>query len=110
MRSNRTVEQYHAEIMQSFIISGARGVKTGVHGDEAGALILKIIGVNALSEDETRNVLEIVRAAFEKPDRIPETAKDPSETLRLLIRLADSTSQESLQRQIAETMADVQAR
>jgi hypothetical protein len=110
MHSNRTVEQYRAEIMQSLIVGGRRGLKTGVHGDEAGALILKIVGVNALSEDETRNVLEIVRAAFDKPDRIPEAAKEPSETLRLLRHLADSTSQESLQRQIAETMADVQAR
>jgi hypothetical protein len=107
--SNMTAEQYHAEIMEFLITSGAKDVGSGRHGDEAGALIMKVIGVNALSEDETRNVLSIVRAAFEKPDLIPQAAKEPFETLRLLRNLADSTGQESLKRQIAETMAYVQA-
>jgi hypothetical protein len=70
---------------------------------------MKVIGVNALSEDETRNVVSIIRTAFEKPDLIPQAAKNPSETLRLLRSLADSTPQESLKRQIAETIAYVEA-
>jgi len=54
-------------------------------------------------------VLSIIRATFEKPERIPQSAKDPSRTLHLLRNLADSTDQESLKQQIAETMAYVQA-
>ena len=69
---------------------------------------MKMIGVNALAEDETRSVLSIVRSAFEKPDCIPQAAKDPSRTLLLLRHLADSTAQESLKQQIAETTAWVQ--
>ena len=107
--SNMTAEQYHAEIMQFLITSRAEDVGSGQHGDEAGALIMKVIGVNALSEDETRNVLSIVRAAFEKPDLIPQAAKYPSETLRLLRSLADSAGPEILKLQIAETVAYVVA-
>jgi len=107
--SNMTAEQYHAEIMQYLITGGAKDVGSGQHGDEAGALIMKVIGVNALNEDEARNVLSIIRTAFEKPDLIPQAAKNPSETLRLLRSLADSTGHESLKQQIAETMANVEA-
>jgi hypothetical protein len=106
--SNMTAEQYHGEIMQFLITSRANDVGSGQRGDEAGALIMKVIGVNALDEDEARNVLAIVRAAFEKPELIPQAAKEPSETLRLLRNLADSTGQPSLKQQIAETMAYVE--
>jgi hypothetical protein len=116
--SKMSPEQYHAEILQDLITS--RGKEMGaVHislqssrgglGDEAADLIMNLIGVNALNEDETRNVLSIVRAVFEKPERIPQSAKDPSRTLLLLRNLADSTDQPSLKQQIAETMAYVQA-
>jgi hypothetical protein len=108
MRGSMTADQYHAEIMQYFITSRPHDARARQVGDEAGALILKIIGVNALTEDETQNVLSIVRAAFEKPDRIPPSAKDSSATLLLLRNLADSTDQESLKQQIIETMAHVQ--
>jgi hypothetical protein len=108
MLSNETPEEYHADMMQSLITSRANNVKSGRLGDEAGALIAKIIGANALNEDETRNVLSITRAAFEKPDRIPQTAKDASGTLRLLQNLADSTRGQSLKQQIAETRAFIQ--
>jgi hypothetical protein len=110
MRSNLTAEQYHMEIMRNLISNGKSGRGTRQLGDEAAALITKMIGPNALTEDETRNALSIIRAAFEKPDRIPQAAKDPSRTLSLLRNLVDWTDQESLKQQIAETMAYVQAR
>jgi len=69
---------------------------------------MKILGFNALNDDETRNVLSIIRAAFENPHRIPPAAKGPSETLRLLRNLADSTDQENLKQPIVATMASVQ--
>jgi hypothetical protein len=109
MRSNLTAEQYHAEIMQFSITGRPYDAKSSQLGGEAGTLILKIIGTNALSEDETRTVLSIIRAAFSKSDRIPQSAKDPSGTLLLLRNLADSTDQESLKQQIAETVAYVQS-
>jgi len=108
MGSNMTPEQYHMEIMQYLITVRGSELRSGRYGDEAGNLILKMIGVNALDEEETRHVLAIVRAAFEKPELIPQAAKDPSGTLLLLRNLADSTGQESLKQRIAETMAYVQ--
>jgi hypothetical protein len=110
MRSNMPAEQYHAEIMQSLITRRASEARSGQHGDEAGDLIMKMIGPNALNEDETRNVLSIIRAAFERPEFIPQAAKDPSGTLILLRNLADSTGQESLKLLIAGTIAYVQAK
>jgi hypothetical protein len=105
-RSRMTAEQHHAEVMQYLISSPpGGGTGSGEFGDQAGALIAKIIGVNALSEDETRNVLAIIHAAFEKPDRIPEEAKTPSATVLLLLNLANSAGSASLKQEIAETMA-----
>jgi hypothetical protein len=97
--SNVTPEQYHAEILQDLITS--RGKDMGVGhvslqssislqssrgglGDEAGDLIMNLIGVNPLNEDETRSVLLIVRAVFEKPESIPQSARRPSRTFLLL--------------------------
>jgi hypothetical protein len=108
-RSNMTEEQYQAEIMEDLIIVRGSELRLRRFGDEAGTLIMKMIGANALSEDETRNVLSIIHAAFEKPERIPQAAKDPSGTLLLLRNLANSTDQQSLKQQIVETMAYVQA-
>ena len=96
------------EIVASLITGRASGVRSRRRGDGAAALIAKMIGANALSEEETRNVLSIVRAAFEEPDRIPPAAKVPSANLSLR-NLTDATEQETLKYQIAETKAYVQA-
>jgi hypothetical protein len=109
MRSDMTAEQYHAEIMQSLITSRSNGRRSGRLGDEAGDLIIKIIGANALNRDETQSVLSIIHAAFETPDRIPQAAKNPFRTLNLLRNLADSATEESLKQQIAGTMTYIQA-
>ncbi len=79
-------------------------------GDETANLVGKLIGVNALTEGETRNLLAIVRAAFEKPENIQPTAKEPSRTLLLLRHLADVSDQGILKREIIETIAYFQAR
>jgi hypothetical protein len=105
-----TVEQYHAKIMSSLITSGFQaGAVSGLQGDEAGDLIIKIIGVNALTGDETRSVLSIVRAAFARPQSIPKEAKPPTRTLALLQTLADETGDARLKQQIAETVASLEA-
>jgi hypothetical protein len=109
VRSNTTAEQYQMEIMQSRITGSLSGGRLRQPGDEAAAFITKMIGANAFTDDETRNVLTIISTAFEKPDRVPQAAKDPSATLLLLRTLAKATDQESLRQQIAETMAYVQA-
>jgi hypothetical protein len=110
VRSSMTADQYHMEIIQSIITGDANRLASRTFGDETGALIMKIIGVNALSEGELQNVLSVIRAAFENPKRIPQGARNPSETLRLLRGLADSSDQESLKHEIAESMEYVKAR
>jgi len=110
MRSSMTAEQFHEEIMESLIVSRGSEIHSGQLGDEAGALIAKMIGVNALSQQETRNVLSIIRSAFKKPESIPEEEKVPSQTLLLLRKLGDSAEQGDLKGEIAETTAFVQTR
>ena len=117
-RTEETPGQYHTEIIQDLIAGGTEmradrislQSSRGGLGDETADLISKLIGVNALNEDETRNSLAIIRAAFEKPETIQPSAKEPSRTLLLLRHLADFTDQDSLKREIAETIAYVQAR
>jgi hypothetical protein len=81
---------------------------SGGLGDEVAGLIARLIGPNALSDDETRNALAIIHAAFERPETIAPSARVPSKTLQFLHHLADLTAQDSLQQQIAETIAYVQ--
>jgi hypothetical protein len=104
IRLNRSAEDYHAEIMESLITGGPSGRRPPVPGDQAAMLIEKVVGPNALSQSEIQNVISIIRAAFQLP------ANDSSATLQLLQSLADSSSQQSLKEQIAETIAFVQRR
>ena len=116
--TEETPSQYHMQVIQDLIASGKEmrveqislQSSQGGLGDETADLISKLIGVNALNENETRNSLAILRAAFAKPETIQPSAKDPSRTLLLLGHLADFTDQDSLKREIAETIAYVQAR
>jgi hypothetical protein len=106
----RTREQYQSEILQHFIADGmgktaARQLPHVARGDETANLISKLIGVNALNEAETRNLLAILRAAFQKPENIRPAAIEPSKTLLLLRRLADVTDAGNLKREIDETIA-----
>jgi hypothetical protein len=80
---------------------------SGGLGDETADLISKLIGVNALSDGETRNALAFIHGAFEKADSIPLSARDPRRTLLFLQHLAELSDRESLRRQIAETIAYV---
>lgn len=117
--TERTPEQYHMEILQHLITSREKGMKesrTLLHlsrgglGDETADLISRLIGVNALNDDETRNSLAIIRAAFEKPETIQPTAKEPSRTLPWLRHLADFTDSANIKRDIEETIAYFEAR
>jgi hypothetical protein len=114
--SEQTQEQYHSELLEHFMANGmgttpvALQSSRGGLGDETADLISKLIGVNALNENEIRNSLAIVRAAFEKPENIQPTAKEPSRTLLLLRHLADITDPGNLKREIDETIAYFQAR
>jgi hypothetical protein len=112
-----TPEQYQMQILEHLICGGnieaapvLQSSRGGGLGDETADLIVKLIGVNALTEDETRNILAVVRAAFEKPKNIAPDAKDPSRTLLFLQHLADLTDNDSLKQQIAETIAYVHTR
>jgi hypothetical protein len=114
--SEQTPEQYHTEVLQHFITSGTGTARVALQsssgglGDETADLVGTLIGVNALYEDETRNLLSLIRAAFEKPETIQPSARNPSRTLLLLRHLEDFTYQDNLKRAIAETIAYVQAR
>jgi hypothetical protein len=115
--SERTQEQYHMEILTD-LISGGSAEATRVSlsssrgglGDGTAELISKMIGVNALSEKEIQNVLAVVRGAFEKPETIAPGAREPSRTLVLLRHLSELADQDGLKRQIAGTIAYLQAR
>ena len=112
----QTQAQYYSGILQYLMANGIG--PAGVHlqtgrgglGDETAELITKLIGVNALTENETRNLLAIVRAAFEWPENIQPTAKEPSRTLLLLRHLAGITDPGNLKREIDETIAYFEAR
>ncbi|HEX4229410.1 MAG TPA: hypothetical protein VHZ07_12135 [Bryobacteraceae bacterium] len=107
-RSNMTAEQYHMGILESLILNWQSGLSPGFYGDEAAAHIVNLIGVNALSEREMQNAVLLIHAAFEKPNRIPQTARDPTATLSLLRNFANAAQEAGLKQQIAETINYVQ--
>jgi hypothetical protein len=116
---NMTPDEYHMDILQYLITSQGKDIartrvslrsSRGGVGDGVAGLIARLIGVNALRDDETRNVLAILHAAFEKPQSIAPSARVPSKTLQFLHHLADLTDQDSLKQQIADTIAYVQER
>ena len=118
----RSIEQETQDVYQMGIlqelITGRRQLtdpvslwsSRGARGDETAELITNLIGVNALSEGEIRNVLSIVRNAFAKPETLAPGTNYPARSLKLLRHLADLTDDASLQRQIAETLEYVQTR
>ncbi len=115
--SESTQEVYQMGILQELItaqrqVTGPVSLQSsrGGRGDETADLITNLVGVNALSEGETRNVLTIIRSAFERAETIAPGAKYPARTLKLLRHLADFVDESSLQRQIAETLEYVQTR
>ena len=119
--NQQTQEQYRTEILQYLMGSGmgttpgalqsSRGpIAYETAGDETAELIGTLIGVNALTDDETRNLLAILRASFEKPENLRPSVRTPYSTVRLLHHVADFTDQDSLKREIDETIAYVQAR
>ena len=116
---NMTPDEYHMDTLQYLIASRRTDIanvpialqsSSGGLGDEVAGLIARLIGDNALSDDETRNVLEIIHAAFEKPETIAPSARVPSKTSQFLHHLADVTDDAELKQQIADTIVYVQGR
>ena len=83
---------------------------SGARGDGTAELIANLIGVNALSNNEIRNVLAIIHDAFDKPETLAPGAKYPGRSLKLLHHLADFADDTGLQREITETLEYVQTR
>jgi len=81
VRSNMTAEQYRMEIVQSQVTSGAKGVRPRQPGDEAAACITKMIGGNALGENQMRNVLSIIHARVRKAGPHPTRGEGPVRNL-----------------------------
>jgi len=84
------------------------GGPSGQVGDAAAALITKVIDANTLSEREIRNVIQIIRMAFQNLDHNSPTS-NPIATVALLKQLTNQTELESLKKEIAATIAFVQA-
>lgn len=112
-----TQDVYQMGILQEFItdqrsltdqvsLQSSRGGR----GDETAELIANLIGVNALTEAEIRNVLSIIRNAFAKPETLAPGTNYPTRSLKLLRHLADLTDDSSVQRQITETLEYLQTR
>ena len=112
----QTQAQYYSEILQHLMATGIGAA--GIHlqtaqgglGDGTAELISNLIGANALTENETRNSLAILRSSFEKPETMLPSAREPSRTLLLLQHLRDITDEYTLKREIDETIAYFQAR
>jgi len=68
-------------------------------GDDVANYLQTIVGDCTLRPDDTRKVLEVIRAAFARPQAIPEPAK----VLSLLDRLDASTPDAILKTEVAET-------
>jgi hypothetical protein len=116
---NMTSDEYLTDILQNLITSqpndlaqrgriSLQSARGGGLGDETAGLIAQLIGPNALSDDETRNVLAILHAAFEKPETIAISARAPSKTVPFLHHLADLAGDASLKQQITDAIAYVQ--
>ena len=84
------------------------GGPSGQSGDDAAVLITKVIDANALNEREIRNVIQIIRLAFQNLDR-KAPASNPIATIALLKQLANQTEMEGLKKEIAATVAFIQA-
>ena len=83
------------------------GGNAGQHGDDAAVLITKVIGANALSDREIRNVLSIIGLAFQNRNVVPPTV-NPA-TLLLLQRLAAEAQTDDVKQEIAKTAAFIQS-
>jgi hypothetical protein len=99
-RSGMTAEALRMEMMQS-VVTGNAPVKPGKRMTHAGELIGKLIGVNGLTEIESRKVLTIVRTLG-----VPEAEKTP--TLALLRQLAAEAETQDLKDEIEGTIEFVQ--
>jgi hypothetical protein len=113
--SMQTQEQYFGKMLGYFMANGMGATPVafqsshGGLGDETAGIVSKLIGVNALKEEETRNLLAILRAAFEKPETMLPAAREPLRTLVLLHHLADITDPGPLKQEITETIAHFEA-
>ena len=89
--------------MESMVIS--RVPETPVKlSAAAGELITKLIGVNGLTEAETRNVLAIVRSAYAPLTRFRATEAEKPAMLAMLEGLEGGAEQQGLKDEIAETI------
>jgi hypothetical protein len=99
--STQTAEQYRMQIMESLVSTG--NTEASKLNKEAGDLVMKMMGVNALTDAEIRNVLSIVRTAYEQTQFRAGEAQKPA-MLMLLQHLEGETDEPALKREISETI------
>jgi len=105
VRSSVTAEDIGAEAVVS-MMTGNGNLHPGKVLSGSIASISGLVGVNALTEKETQNVIAMIHAVYEGRYRAPQTARP--ELILLLQQLSDETDQVSLKQQLAETIAFVQ--
>lgn len=106
-QSNQTAEAYRLEIMQGMVTGRAPEEPVKLDA-EAGDLIVKLIGVNALTEKETRNALSIVRSAYAPLTRFRASEAQKPAMLAMLRQLAAGAEGQGLKDEIASTIEFVQ--
>jgi len=104
-RSAMTAEDLRTEVV-AHAITGEGNVRQSKMLSAAISSISQIVGANALSEKETRNVIAIAHAAFEGQYR---AMKAKPELIAFLQHLEKQTDQLALQQQLADTVAFVEA-
>jgi hypothetical protein len=104
---NETAEEYHLQIMQEMVGGGAPKEPVKLAAD-AGELIVKLIGVNALTETETRNALAIVRSAYAPLTPFRATEEQKPAMLAMLRQLATGAEGQRLKDEVAGTIEFVQ--
>jgi hypothetical protein len=110
-RSAVTADRYKAEMLGSLLIWPLQDLPLGSlrhFGDEAATLLQKLVGTNALSDEEIQRVLAIIQAAFERRDSLQPELRNPTATVLFLRTLAKATGQDQLKQQIAATIDYVQ--
>ncbi len=102
-QSNQSAEEYHLKIMQE-MVEGDLPSQPVQLAAEAGDLIAKLIGVNALTDKETRNALAIVRSAYAPLSQFRATEAQKPSMVALLERLADGAEEQGLRDEVASTI------
>ena len=110
-QNSQQTGRYNADILQAQVlgpVDAAACRRRNRFGDDAAILIQKLIGQNALSDQELQRVLMIIHAAFEQRNHLRPALRDPVATTTFLQTLTSATDRDDSKRLIADTIHYVQ--